>query len=429
MKHQGQNRALKTENRQYHAPYLQEGHAINVNVERHPVQNQDASKSAPFNQRTAPNLLEHQRPPDLSISTQAQVEQHGYGWPLGGSGAIFGNHLLGTNGSLSPGQGRFNAGHDLQCQFTTPQIRSPSTGQQELFRPLPIWQPNETIDFHGESSKAGIPEASEAGCNANPPSPVPTNTQNSLPSRLIPDTAYSLETQSQQIWDDEFEAALNVERSSDASAENTSYNEFAAPSVSEDYLWRDFDFDSLNGPFGVSNTTTRDPSGVGLNAAPPAQLRCHRRGHVLGYFPIQSFDPYLTGMNYLDPDYQEMYSESAAAPHGLCPLFVGHEAAHGVAPSLPGLAGAFDASSPAESLPRTPPKSSQRKDAKDALLVEWKEQGMSYKDIKAQGGFEEAESTLRGRYRTLTKPKEERVRKPEWGERDVSSPDQKLVAT
>src|SRR5256885_15829096 len=46
---------------------------------------------------------------------------------------------------------------------------------------------------------------------------------------------------------------------------------------------------------------------------------------------------------------------------------------------------------------------------------------MSYKDIKAKGGFEEGESTLRGRYRTLTKPKEERVRRPEWGERDVSS--------
>ena len=45
---------------------------------------------------------------------------------------------------------------------------------------------------------------------------------------------------------------------------------------------------------------------------------------------------------------------------------------------------------------------------------------MSYKDIRREGGFTEAESTLRGRYRTLTKDKAERVRKPEWEDNDVS---------
>jgi len=54
------------------------------------------------------------------------------------------------------------------------------------------------------------------------------------------------------------------------------------------------------------------------------------------------------------------------------------------------------------------------------LLVKWKKEGMSYKEIKAKGGFKDAESTLRGRYRAYTKRKEERVRKPEWQERDVS---------
>jgi hypothetical protein len=193
--------------------------------------------------------------------------------------------------------------------------------------------------------------------------------------------------------------------------------------VSEEYLWRDFDFDSLNGLFSVSDTTALDPSGVGSNAVAPkqdAQLGFHRGGHVSNHFPNRPFDPYLTGMNYPDPDYLEMWSESATAPQGHRPLSMGQAAAYSIAPSPPALVGAFNAPSPGESLPRTPPKSSQRKDAKDALLIEWKEQGMSYKDIKAQGGFEEAESTLRGRYRTLTKPKEERVRRPEWGERDVS---------
>ena len=217
---------------------------------------------------------------------------------------------------------------------------------------------------------------------------------------------------------------MNAEGSSDASAKGVFCNEFASPSVSEEYLWRDFDFDSLDGLFSVNDATTLDPSGVGSNVTVPrqdAQLRFHHGGHVPAYFPNRSFDPFLTGMNHPNFDYLEMCSESATASHGPRPLLMGQEAVYSIAPSPPALVSAFNAPSPAESLPRTPPKSSQRKDVKDALLIEWKEQGMSYKDIKAQGGFAEAESTLRGRYRTLTKPKEERVRRPEWGERDVSS--------
>jgi hypothetical protein len=59
-------------------------------------------------------------------------------------------------------------------------------------------------------------------------------------------------------------------------------------------------------------------------------------------------------------------------------------------------------------------------DARNALLIEWKRAGLSYKDIKRMGGFKEAESTLRGRFRTLTKAKEHRVRKPKWLKSDVS---------
>jgi hypothetical protein len=57
----------------------------------------------------------------------------------------------------------------------------------------------------------------------------------------------------------------------------------------------------------------------------------------------------------------------------------------------------------------------------DQFLIDCKDKGMSYKDIRVLGGFREAESTLRGRYRTLTKPKEERVRRPQWSQRDVST--------
>jgi hypothetical protein len=59
-------------------------------------------------------------------------------------------------------------------------------------------------------------------------------------------------------------------------------------------------------------------------------------------------------------------------------------------------------------------------DERNAFLIDCKRRGLSYKDIKRVGGFKEAESTLRGRYRTLTKSKDQRVRKPKWQDKDVS---------
>ncbi|EAW20151.1 uncharacterized protein NFIA_097800 [Aspergillus fischeri NRRL 181] len=64
-------------------------------------------------------------------------------------------------------------------------------------------------------------------------------------------------------------------------------------------------------------------------------------------------------------------------------------------------------------------------EVRNAFLIECKRRGLSYKDIKRLGGFEEAESTLRGRFRTLTKSKEQRVRKPQWKDKDVSEQNSK----
>ena len=66
------------------------------------------------------------------------------------------------------------------------------------------------------------------------------------------------------------------------------------------------------------------------------------------------------------------------------------------------------------------PSSASRRRKSDQFLVDSKLAGMSYRDIRAMGHFKEAESTLRGRFRTLTKCKEHRVRKPQWQEKDVS---------
>jgi hypothetical protein len=45
---------------------------------------------------------------------------------------------------------------------------------------------------------------------------------------------------------------------------------------------------------------------------------------------------------------------------------------------------------------------------------------MTYRDIKKMGKMTEAESTLRGRHRVLTKDKRERLRSPKWTDTDVS---------
>lgn len=78
--------------------------------------------------------------------------------------------------------------------------------------------------------------------------------------------------------------------------------------------------------------------------------------------------------------------------------------------------GSASSSGAAEASTGAPPPRSER----DEYLVQSKLAGMTYKEIRKQGGFTEAESTLRGRFRTLTKPKEARVRKPEFQEIDVS---------
>lgn len=50
----------------------------------------------------------------------------------------------------------------------------------------------------------------------------------------------------------------------------------------------------------------------------------------------------------------------------------------------------------------------------DELLLKWRAQDVTYKDIMKRGDWGLSESTLRGRYRTLTKDKKLRPRKPTW---------------
>ena len=81
---------------------------------------------------------------------------------------------------------------------------------------------------------------------------------------------------------------------------------------------------------------------------------------------------------------------------------------------------------------RTVPKTKRRRsterdreamlrEQRDQYLLDRREEGFTYKDIKVMGNFPEAESTLRGRVRVLTKDRSKRVRKPVWTESDVGT--------
>jgi hypothetical protein len=71
-------------------------------------------------------------------------------------------------------------------------------------------------------------------------------------------------------------------------------------------------------------------------------------------------------------------------------------------------------------VPRNTDTQAQRQQ-NDQLLIEGKKQGMTYRAIKEKMvGEQPAESTLRGRYRSLTKARKDRVRKPVWTKKDVS---------
>jgi len=56
----------------------------------------------------------------------------------------------------------------------------------------------------------------------------------------------------------------------------------------------------------------------------------------------------------------------------------------------------------------------------DRKILEGKGEGLSYREIKKKYALGGAVSTLRGRYRALTKSREERIRKPWWTQHDVS---------
>jgi len=150
------------------------------------------------------------------------------------------------------------------------------------------------------------------------------------------------------------------------------------------------------------------------------------------------YDDFGDSEAYDDSDDEDAMSailirDSAASPAGDTPDPVNPLASKHPSPDLVATACASSSvypcrsilSEPARSFTSTSPRRSRKpaptnvapaapSDVIDRLLVFYRAQGRSYKSIKNELNLEEAESTLRGRHRTLTKPKSERLRKPVW---------------
>ena len=342
-----------------------------------------------------------------------------------------GRQQMNASGSSSFAHVDAPVGQRSQCQYSASQIPPQFGGQQQPFQVAPLWQPIGTMDFQQQLPEEPLPQTNgsgHAGDSFGLLTPVPTNTYNSPVNELGAETVYNPEAQNKQIWDQTFDAALEANQDSDGPVLEM-FNQLPAPPDEES--WGNFDFESLSGLFAVDDPTTFNPFDASFNAIglqQDAQLPSYWAGHDPQHAPDQFFDTFLTETNYPDPDLSKISSEAVITQRGHLPAFSGQMAGQITASALPGRVNAL-APPRAESIARTPGRTSQKNDSKNTLLVEWKEKGMSYKDIKAHGGFEEAESTLRGRYRTLTKPKEKRVRRPEWSDRDVSSPASRKVHT
>lgn len=247
--------------------------------------------------------------------------------------------------------------------------------------------------------------------------PAPTNARNSPTDKMLGESRSLADAASQQIVDS---LAVEDTWNSSQAQHSSSMNRYShePPQHEEDRWWQDVldgGFDTIDpmlcgGPEGSGVVVTTEPCDGWTNQ------------HVKNcqYFASdQILGPFMTESTYPELDVESMSSLMGTEGCGLDAAFMD-------LPTLSSTSYEFSDSRETNDTPSSSnsvqisARSSQRNSEQDQFLIQCKEQGMSYRTIKERGNFEEAESTLRGRYRTLTKPKEERVRRPEWSPQDVS---------
>ena len=399
--------------------------ACSKSIGKQSSQSQGALISVSFNARSAPEVFgcyNWPQPPVLSLDDDARPTDQGRS--LSGAYQEDGSQRFDVNGNSSHAPADVHVGLNLQYQYAAPQKSFGFAKRQQPLQLPSFWQSTEMEDFQ-QSPRSGLPHECEVDHDRDPCgllTPVSINAQTSPFEGLGSRNDQNFGGYGQQVWEHNVDATFRGHAASNPFAADLSLNDLAAPAEAQP--WEGIDFGSLDGLFGVHNSKTFDHFGGSFNSAAPRQdmhFPSHPRESIPNAIPGQFFDTFLAQLKTSDRGVDGISSKAGQAQQILHPPFAEQRAVRNTAPTIPGLSDALNTPSPAESAAWTPIRGSRKTDAKNALLIEWKEQGMSYKDIKAHGGFEEAESTLRGRYRTLTKPKEKRVRRPEWSERDVSS--------
>lgn len=313
---------------------------------------------------------------------------------------------------------------DLQCQYTGQTQNGASlAGPQQSFPTSQIWQLAEKANAQPKIPNHDLQQTNELPQHTDIYgllTPISTRARNSPSPETSTKLVHELDGQSGEIWQHTLDATLEDNQALGDPGWGIP-NQFG--DESQEMFWEDFDLSSFHNSFGNDNTNALDLSGINLDGAALGQgmqIPYYHEGHMPDSTTDQPLNPFLTEINYPELAPNRAPSEFHMAQQGLNASLIEPVAAYNTAPEPPDHVDAFDAPKSAKRVPRILLKPSQKDNAKNALLIQWKEQGMSYKDIKAHGGFEEAESTLRGRYRTLTKPREARVRRPEWSARDVS---------
>ncbi|KAF2000289.1 hypothetical protein P154DRAFT_563550 [Amniculicola lignicola CBS 123094] len=343
----------------------------------------------------AANLPMHQRWSNNGVAPASTVPTHGDPFARNSKYQYTGN----SNGELGEDR-RSAAGHGNTSQLLTPprdtDIPSPTPGQ---------------LDDTRSSTNFPSPETDSAACREL----VPLRRSGEPQGNAWSGTRSSELVKGEQHLS---QANFKTYRGNSSNVYHPSTN------IHQTGLPLSPDFEAFLG------TARSQPTYVGMEMALPvpqmhnaglnASMSTHHGAST--YLTDFSWDPYATfadttvtvmvhgGQGGLQPTYQN--SSNPYHPHH-------PPAAHNNAnrhPSEHSIPPSHTSAQQRQLLMRT---SDNQRHHEDKLLLEGKAIGLTYKEIRKQIGGQIAESTLRGRYRSLTKQRKDRVRKPHWTEKNV----------
>ncbi len=320
----------------------------------------------------------------------------------------------------SAGTGGYHAGHGVKNQHAASQAMSHFDSSKQTTLLSFAWNAGHVSDVHGHprtvDQSPGAEQVLYSKESFGLMTPISTDAQNSPQKEGFGDRMVSLDGLNDRVvaW------APNETSASQPTSDASTMNDFTN---NRGQVWPELALTELDFSFDLLDPSWYDRQFTDVGSAP---VQPHETTTSQSIAPIaclnnnQEQSTYLTQPIYPDPELNFMSSLAGLSQQEYYYPDMRPPATSSVKSGIADSSDAYDTPSSTDSVPQTPPRSSPRDNAKDAFLVRCKRQGMSYKEIKLRGKFDEAESTLRGRYRTLTKLKEQRVRRPEWSDQNVS---------